>query len=480
MSEKIMTCCRCNCTGSCKNCSCVKAGRTCSNCLPRKLGKCANDAAAIGAHLPADPLASGLPATISSIPIHPLTQPSPSPTGSPPYLPILSSTQMASTSAPAPQTSQPGQPASITPGLLATPSCHPIHPSTQPPPSSTGLPPRPPILSSSQPPSTSIKSSASSSPSHLPPSPQPATSFTHSLPSLEAIFRVNLPSLHHVPKGARAEWARLLGDSLSSVNENLTDLDAWSKFFMLPRCILSSPIRGGRTHWRETLKLVRLHIRKWRDGDILYLWAKAIEDEVCRSRWLRKRGKKTPRHQLRRANAKHARRAVEEGQFKKAIQALSSGGLAPTSPEVMKEMLAKHPQFPRPAIPPLQCPPAPTFSVELVLKALKSFPGGSAPGPSNLRATHLKEAVLCPSPTLAAQALQALTGVVNSLAVGKAPLQWRSIFVGPHSWPARRNEEAIAQLLWVRCCVDSLPSASHALYRRRLSIFSPPYNSGWV
>ena len=239
-----MTSSRCNRTGSCKNCSCVKAGRTCSNCLPRKLGKCANDVAPIGAHLPADRLAGGLPATTSSISIHPPTQPPPqpplSPTGSPPYLPILSSTQMASTSAPAPQTSQPGQPASITPGLLATNSCHPIHPSTQPPPSSTGLSPRPPILSSSQLPSTSIQSSASSSPSHLPPSPQPATSFMHSLPSLEAIFRVNLPSLYHVPKGARAEWARLLGDSLSSVNENLTDLDAWSKLFMWPRCILSS------------------------------------------------------------------------------------------------------------------------------------------------------------------------------------------------------------------------------------------------
>ena len=47
---------------------------------------------------------------------------------------------------------------------------------------------------------------------------------------------------------------------------------------MLPRCILSSPIRGGRTPWRETLKLVRLRIRKWREGDILDLWAKAIED----------------------------------------------------------------------------------------------------------------------------------------------------------------------------------------------------------
>ena len=194
-----MTCCRCNRTGSCKELFLCEGWKNLL-CHPRKLGKCAKDVAPIGAHLPADPLAGSLPATTSSIPIHPSTQLSPSPTGSPPYLPILSSTQMASTSAPAPQTSQPGQPASITPGLLATTSCHPIHRSTQPPPSSTGLLPRPPIFSSSQPPSTSMQPLQHSIFPHLPLSPQPVTSFTHSLPSLEAIFRVNLPSLHHVQR----------------------------------------------------------------------------------------------------------------------------------------------------------------------------------------------------------------------------------------------------------------------------------------
>ena len=37
-----MTCYRCNRVGQCKNCVCVKGGRVCDNCLPRKLGKCQN------------------------------------------------------------------------------------------------------------------------------------------------------------------------------------------------------------------------------------------------------------------------------------------------------------------------------------------------------------------------------------------------------------------------------------------------------
>lgn len=35
-------CCRCNKTGRCKNCCCIKQGRACSTCLPLRLGHCAN------------------------------------------------------------------------------------------------------------------------------------------------------------------------------------------------------------------------------------------------------------------------------------------------------------------------------------------------------------------------------------------------------------------------------------------------------
>ena len=35
-------CCRCNASGRCKNCSCKKAGKECSNCLPCRRGHCEN------------------------------------------------------------------------------------------------------------------------------------------------------------------------------------------------------------------------------------------------------------------------------------------------------------------------------------------------------------------------------------------------------------------------------------------------------
>ena len=35
-------CCRCNGSGRCKNCACVKAGQTCFSCLPGRRGRCQN------------------------------------------------------------------------------------------------------------------------------------------------------------------------------------------------------------------------------------------------------------------------------------------------------------------------------------------------------------------------------------------------------------------------------------------------------
>ena len=66
-------------------------------------------------------------------------------------------------------------------------------------------------------------------------------------------------------------------------------------------------------------------------------------------------------------------------------------------------------------------PPSPIISETCVLKALKSFPSGSAPGPSNLWANHLKEAIQCPSLDWSAHATCALTGVIQLLCAGHCP-----------------------------------------------------------
>ena len=145
-----------------------------------------------------------------------------------------------------------------------------------------------------------------------------------------------------------------------------------------------------------------------------------IEDEDKQAR-SRKKSKAVPSEQFRMANARRVRRAAEHGQYKKALLTLSSAGLADATSEVVDAMLAKHPQSPAPLIPPSPIPPSPTISETCVLKALKSFPSGSAPRPSNLRANHLKDAIPCPSLDRSAHATRALTGVIQLLCAGHCP-----------------------------------------------------------
>ena len=256
------------------------------------------------------------------------------------------------------------------------------------------------------------------------PPPQAISIFTptltSALPSLGSILDVRVTTLHHVPKGARDAWAGILYEVFNAITMDSSDLDAWCKSFMLARCVLANPQRGGRGNWRETLKTVRARIRRWQGGDIMGLWSDVLEEEDRLTR-RRKKPKKIAPDSLRIANARRARRAMEDGQYKKATQALTSDGLAQASAEVYEEMLAKHPQVNPPPTPTAPAPPPVQVAEGDIIGALRSFPNGSAPGPSSFRANHFKEAVFCPSPDRANNAIKALLGVVKLLCAGGAP-----------------------------------------------------------
>ena len=106
---------------------------------------------------------------------------------------------------------------------------------------------------------------------------------------------------------------------------------------MLPRCILASPMKEGCTQWRVTEELVKSRIRRWLAGDFTQLWADVLAEEERRARRNQKRT--TPLETLHKANARRARRAMEDGQYRKTIQPLSSGGLAQVTPEVCFRLL---------------------------------------------------------------------------------------------------------------------------------------------
>ena len=177
-----------------------------------------------------------------------------------------------------------------------------------------------------------------------------------------------------------------------------------------------NPAAGHKLRWREILRRVKSRLQRWSDGDLAGLWSEALEDGRSLARRSGKATSSSTSHNIRRA-----RLAAQEGQYSKAIKALTSNSLASPSPEILQEMLVKHPQAPPPSVPPDPAPPSATLSEAVILKGVKSFPNASAPGPSALRPSHLREAVRCPSPDRANLVLSAFTNFTNLLAAGRTP-----------------------------------------------------------
>ena len=216
---------------------------------------------------------------------------------------------------------------------------------------------------------------------------------------------------------------------------------------MLARCILANPSRGGRSHWRDTQKAVKTRIAKWKAGQLSELWDGILAENNRLNNLIQKRSNSPVP-----ANIHRARRAVEDGQFRKAIQILSSAGIAPSSSDVYDAMLSKHPQSAPPPIPSTPVPPAVRVSELDVVRALQSFPNGTAPGPSSLRANHLKEAVFCPSPIQSEFALKGLVGVVNLLVAGRAPSCIIPFLCGASLLACQKKDGGFVQLPLGRFC----------------------------
>ena len=213
----------------------------------------------------------------------------------------------------------------------------------------------------------------------------------------------------------------IVGEVLLAISSAPSNLSAWCKLFMLARCVLANPVRGGRSHWRNTLNSIRCRIRRWKAGAFNDLWSEVLQEEKRLHNRRKRQNNDNSQRSQRAANARRARHAVGDDQYRKAIQALASDVLALPTVEVVDEMLSKHPQVTPPSIPADSVPPPAQIAEVDIVRALKSFPAGTAPGPSSLRANHIKEAVFCPSPDRANYALRSLVRVVNLLCAVHAP-----------------------------------------------------------
>ena len=223
---------------------------------------------------------------------------------------------------------------------------------------------------------TSVDHQVTSSPTLSQASINPPISITHqeTYPSIEEVLSCRCPTLKYIPKRAHQHFGTVLAEVLKKVIFENT-IVAWTRLLMLPKCVLPSSRRKGKG--KHTIPIESL-CQDWKDGKEFFLWAKAV------SRANEKDNLHSDPEKMKLASAIAC---AQEGLFLKAI--------APNNNTMFELLKSKHPYTIPPTIPSvpttvtaIQLPP--TFNVAATLR---TFPKGTACGPSGLRVQHLLDAL---------------------------------------------------------------------------------------
>ena len=210
------------------------------------------------------------------------------------------------------------------------------------------------------------------------------------LPDLATIFSANIPVLRHVPKAARGAWAQCLARALAQVAGH-NSLRAWRALLILPKTVLRPAPRGGARRREQAARFTQRCCARWLEGEREELWSEGPA----------RRPKQASEQDEAAVLARRHARCISlagEGELSRACAALVDPPLLAESTEVLNSLRAKHPHA-SPARPGLQSqgPPSrrdvPDISSAEVLKAVRGFRRGSAPGPTGLRGDHVREAL---------------------------------------------------------------------------------------
>ena len=272
-------------------------------------------------------------------------------------------------------------------------------------------------------------------PQDVPPPPQ------HELPSLREVHTTHIPTLIHIPKAARGEFTKVQTDIDNRVARTPEATSLWVLRLMFPRVILTATWNRSQTDGYSQARLVKERLNRWKRGEYRQLWDEAVK--ATRSE-PKKRAAQTPDLSQEELNTRRASSLAQQGQFTRALQSLCSAGLAQHNRAALNEMQAKHPPAAQPSTFQQQSDtPQMLFSTAQVVKAIKSFRKGSAPGPSGLRAEHLKATIKCHAPNRSDRAAEAISKLVNVMGGGKVPDEVAPFLCGAGLFGALKKDGGI-------------------------------------
>ena len=211
---------------------------------------------------------------------------------------------------------------------------------------------------------------------------------------------------------------------------------------MLSKCILpASNILNNQQEGKSQAEVVKDRIKRWRKGEKTLLWNEAKKPKKQKGR--KRKGQQQNDKTQEEVNARRCKKLLEEGQYNRASSALVSEGIVDATPETIEIMKNKHPQE---EIQPMEVGDEVEplkVTVTQVREGIKSFKKGTAPGPSGMRAEHLKVAVELGSPGRQEKTIESITNLVNNLLAGKMPNEIAAYFCGANLFGAKKKDGGI-------------------------------------
>ena len=199
-------------------------------------------------------------------------------------------------------------------------------------------------------------------------------------------------------------------------------MSVWVLLLMFAKVTLTAHTEKSKPDLSNLTKTIKSRLARWRKGDYSKLWEEATRRTRIPPQSGRKKAPDPPAASQEEKNALRAVRLAQQGEYTRAVQSLTSAGLARPDRDTTRIMQSKHPQSARAtAFRSSQSSPQMAFSQTTVMKATMSFRKGSAPGPDGLRAEHLRAATQHAPPNRRAKAEEALTKLVNTMVAGNVP-----------------------------------------------------------
>jgi Reverse transcriptase (RNA-dependent DNA polymerase) len=293
---------------------------------------------------------------------------------------------------------------------------------------------------------------------------------------LNPISKITHPShngglIKHIPRGARPAVANLLVNIIDKITQDPLKEDAWVALLCFGGHTLITPSRGGRRH--NIAHTIKKRVETFR----LELAAGIpFSSPASGSGFLQKR-------QMRWSETDNIARAVssklEDGNIRAAVRILCSGDRPiQADSESLEELRIKHPPAENVSEPPH--PPTNSLAFQTtegeVLRAIRSFPAGSAGGPDGIRPQHILDLVNCRE--VGTVLLTSLTALTNILLAGTCPESITPLLFGGTLFALRKKAGGLRPIAIGYCWRRMASKCANAFALSRLSSHFAPLQLG--